>query len=128
MIRGALIEYLVLQNVKTVGDGFDGLPTTWGGLSGIIRQNGPALSVTDLQSTELLDALKRLFAEGHLSFDKWDEAGQVFRPYSDYGDDGAFFFKNQFRMRLTPGGRLYFEQLEAATSQQLPPANRKIGF
>lgn len=128
MTRGRLIEFLILQNVKTVGDGYEGLPTNWGGLTGIVTQNGPAAGVTGLKAAELLDALKRLFDDGNLSLDKWDDEGQVFRPYSDYSDDNAFFLKGEFRMRLTPGGRLYFEQLEAAVSPEELPPSRKIGF
>jgi len=128
MTRGKLIEYLILQIVMAVGDDSEGLSAIWGELSRIIRQKGPTVGASGVKDGELRDALKRLFDEGHLLLDKWDDVGQIFRPYSDYSDDSPFFSNNQFRMRLTPGGRLYFEQLESALPPEAPPASRKIGF
>ena len=128
MTRSGLIEYLILSDVRTVGDDSSGRPTTWGELRGIISQNASKVGASPVEGPEMHDALERLDAGGHLSLDKWDTAAQCFRPYSDFGGDSALFFKGQFRMRLTPEGRSYLERLETDIAPAPSPKSQKIGF
>ena len=100
---------------------------------GDLRKNiCQAVECTDAM---LVDAMKRLHADGQLRLRKWDWGLMRFVEYEFSAGDGEFFYRGDFRLLVTPQGRPYYEalladaeaeQAEAAADQ--PKPKRPIGF
>ena len=75
---------------------------------------------------ELVDAMKRLHAEGLLGLLKWINHTRI--EYEGRENDEEFFYRADFRLLITPQGRTYYEALLAQAEADEPRPKRPIGF
>jgi hypothetical protein len=71
-------------------------------------------NIPDCKTQEIEFALRRLHRAEYLLLDKWDAGIQRFRKY-DGTDDEDFFYRNDFRLSITPAGKSYAEALTGSS-------------
>jgi hypothetical protein len=82
-------------------------------------------AIGNQELTELVDALLRLRAYGHIRLRKWLERQFLEYPHPAL-DENRFFFQQDFQIIVTPQGRPYFEQLESKSSLEGQPVKNQM--
>jgi TIR domain len=105
MLPSERIELAISRFVESAGKG------QW--RSTLIGSLGTAVGNHNL--AELVDALLRLQANGHIRIRKWVETRFLEYPHPSV-DESRFFYQNDFQIKLTAKGRPYFELLASTES------------
>jgi hypothetical protein len=71
--------------------------------------------MTDVDHTDVLDALKRLVSSKAISLSKWDGYNTTFRSYRGDNDDHAFFATGNFRVKGTVSSRPYLDEIASGS-------------
>jgi hypothetical protein len=111
------LQHLILKKALAINsDGF-GRPVSWGSLSNAIRETIPSL--TDI---ELHDTLLYLDERNYLSLQKFhgDVPNLTLVKLHEFPVKSAFF-NGEFRLLLTPEGRVYFEEMDARIPSGVSP-------
>lgn len=107
------VELAIFSNIERA-DPSEGLATSWGAY---------AVSVGNINPTILLDLTKELHSEGFVELRKWVGGPNGWARYDDQVlDDDEFFFRGEFRLRLTTKGRRRLAQL---TKEQAPSRSQQ---
>jgi predicted nucleotide-binding protein len=111
------LELALYRSIEFVGSG-QWRPCIWGQLSNQLGQP---------EQAKLLETLKRLHGRNALEIQKWFPEQQRFIAFAPCFSENDFFFRGDFRLRVAPEGRPYFESLEQrelASTSALPVSNR----
>jgi len=121
MLPSHKLELEILRDAQVVTDP-EGRPTSIGELFNNISR------AAECTNALLVDAMKRLHADGRLRLRKWDFALNRFVEYEEFdAGDVEFFYRGDFRLLVTPQGRPYYEALLADAADQ-PKSKAPIGF
>lgn len=112
LTKSELLQYLILKFAIAINTDGHGRPATCGSLSNAIRETVP-----NLNDTELHDTLLYLYGRRQLILHKFQGAipYQTLTEYYQFPIKNGFF-NGQFRLLVTPQGRVCFYELEARVS------------
>jgi diguanylate cyclase (GGDEF)-like protein len=110
--KSEFLQHLILKHALAINFDRYGRPVSWGSLSNAIREAIPSL--TDI---ELHDTLLFLDGRDYLRLQKFqgDVPNLTLVEHHEFPVK-AEFFNGEFRLHVTPEGRVYFDEMDARIS------------
>jgi len=106
--RSKRLERVILEDALSIPD-LDGRPTA---LPQLLA--GVSTTIPDCRHAELVDAMKRLARIRYLMLTKWNQGRGFVQYVPDVTDDAEFFYRGDFRLKITDQGRPYLDGLQGA--------------